>query len=148
MLYNSLLIDKGITRSQKFNEDIIDLCKCTFVLPEQFNYRIIKVTESMVARPDLLSYKIYGNEVYGDLICKINGISNPFELNKDMLLLVPVVEDIDKFFIKDEYDNHIDDDTNIQKAKPKAKNEKRTANEAVIGDSRFKIDAANRVIIY
>ncbi len=52
----------------------------------------IVVNEYYVARPDLISLAVYGSDEYGDMICKFNGISNPFELNEGMLLFIPPVE--------------------------------------------------------
>ena len=49
----------------------------------------IRVTDDYVARPDLISLAVYGTDQYADILCKINGISNPFELNADMILLIP-----------------------------------------------------------
>lgn len=60
--------------------------------------RIVKVEEYYVARPDLISLAIYGDDKYGDIICKINGISNPFELNKGMYLYTPDISIVNKLF--------------------------------------------------
>lgn len=49
----------------------------------------IIVNEYYVARPDLISLAIYGTDEYADMICKFNGISNPFEINEDMVLFMP-----------------------------------------------------------
>lgn len=49
----------------------------------------IVVNEYYIARPDLISLAVYGDDKYGDLICKFNGISNPFELNEGMVLFIP-----------------------------------------------------------
>ena len=32
------------------------------------------------------------NEYYGDMICKFNGISNPFELNEGMIICIPPMD--------------------------------------------------------
>lgn len=50
----------------------------------------VKVNKYYVARPDLLSFALYGTDMYADVICKINGISNPFELNEGMVVLCPL----------------------------------------------------------
>ena len=50
------------------------------------------VNEYYVARPDLISLAMYGNDMYGDMICKFNGISNPFDLNEGMILMLPPLE--------------------------------------------------------
>lgn len=50
------------------------------------------VTKEYVARPDLISNSLYGTDMFGDLICKVNGISNPFELNENMVIFAPLKE--------------------------------------------------------
>ena len=42
------------------------------------NFDVCVVTEYYVGRPDLVSFAFYGTDVYGDIICKANDISNPF----------------------------------------------------------------------
>lgn len=151
MLYNSLLAQKTQIYSNRFREDIINLSSTTFILPDDFRYKVIRVSSMHVARPDLLSQHLYGSDTYGDLICKINGVSNPFELNEGMMLVVPDIADIESFYISDTWNDDISADENTSSYTnpvPKSKNEKRTANESIIGDQRFRIDASNRVIIY
>lgn len=151
MLYNSLLAQKTQIYSNRFKEDIINLGSTTFILPDDFRYKVIRVSSMHVARPDLLSQHLYGSDTYGDLICKINGVSNPFELNEGMMLVVPDIADIESFYISDTWNDDISADESISSYTnpvPKSKNEKRTANESIIGDQRFRIDASNRVIIY
>ena len=59
---------------------------------ETYMINPIYVSEHYVARPDLISLAIYGTDEYGDLICKYNGISNPFELNEGMIISCPGTE--------------------------------------------------------
>ena len=82
-------------------------------------------------------------------ICKLNGISNPFELNKGMLLVIPSPDSIMDFMkvpTTQELDSSFDNDT----SKPllKTRKSKRKANEAVVGDTRFKIDKTRGIVIY
>ena len=113
-------------------------------------YNIFEVTSDYIARPDLVSYNAYGDSTFTDIICKLNGISNPFELNVGMKLILPTPEDIQKFIIipsiKDKDENW--GPNTPSQAKTKTKTSKRQANEAIVGDTRFKIDKANRIIIY
>ena len=51
----------------------------------------IVVNKYYVARPDLISFAVYGDDKYGDMICKFNGISNPFDINEGMVLQIPPV---------------------------------------------------------
>lgn len=149
MLINSILSHKTSIKSKKFNEEIIELCSPVFSMPKGFRYKVIRVSKLHIARPDLLSYQLYGSDIYGDLICKINGISNPFELNEGMILVIPSASDLDSFYSNINYLDEINaDGDDYTKPVAKSRSEKRRANEAVIGDSRFKIDSTNRVIVY
>ena len=47
------------------------------------------VSEYEVARLDLISLKYYGNTSYVDVICKANGISNPFAVAPGTILAIP-----------------------------------------------------------
>lgn len=138
---------KGIRRSKWFDGDeMIDLAQQTFVIPNTFSYKIIEVTSDQIARPDLISIDLYDTDMYGDLICKINNIPNPFELNEGDRLVVPAPESIDDFMANDPYS----DEESVTDVKPtvKTKKDKRKANEAIVGDNRFKIDSSNRIVIY
>lgn len=146
MLLNSLLKNKPTIFSNTVDEDIIHLGAQTFTMPEWSAYTIYVVSKAHIARPDIISRIVYGTEMYGDFICKVNGISNPFEINEGDVLVIPNLNNINDFMMKDPYNDVLVD--NDGKPKPKAKTEKRKANEAVIGDTRFKIDKENHVIIY
>lgn len=52
------------------------------------------VNKYYVARPDLISLAVYGDDQYADILCKVNGISNPFELNENDVIILPHVETI------------------------------------------------------
>lgn len=56
--------------------------------------KTIVVTKDYVARPDLIAFVSYGTDAYGDLVCKLNGISNPFELNEGMILFIPYIDSL------------------------------------------------------
>lgn len=56
--------------------------------------KTIVVTKDYVARPDLVAFVSYGTDAYGDLVCKLNGISNPFELNEGMILFIPYIDSL------------------------------------------------------
>lgn len=133
------------------NEEIIDLLNLTFIDPEYYQYEIFKVPAEFIARPDLISLKKYGTDNYVDIICKLNGISNPFELNEGDLIILPETGLLKMFYYKSDT---IDNDEEINKLNgnwnpvPKRRNEERKANEAVIGDKRFRIDKDRNVVIY
>ena len=100
-------------------------------------------------RPDLISKDAYGDSMYADIICKLNGV-NPFEMNSGMVLILPQPFDILRFTnVIDQSQREIDTEYNVSNLPtPKQKNTKRKANEAVISDKRFNIDPARGVIIY
>lgn len=149
MIFHTVLNNKKKIHSDWLQEEVINLGDTTFVIPANYQYEILEVTEKYIARPDILSKDIYGDVLYGDLLCKLNGISNPFELNAGMLLIIPSPDNIMDFMYNpsvDECDTNID--VSISKPVAKQKTDKRKANESVVGDSRFKIDASRGIIIY
>ena len=132
-----------------------DLLARTFNGDKSYYSQVVIVNKYYVARPDLISLAVYGDDKYADIICKINGISNPFELNEDDILLMPNIEYMDDCLnksisssdiIKDAKNDVIQFiDTNN---KQKQKNEKRSPNEQVIGDSNYIIDKSLGVVFY
>lgn len=148
MLSYQVLNNKSTIKSDFLQEDIFNLLDKTFEVPaEGYEFKIFIVTKDYVARPDLIAQKLYGDTMYTDVLCKINGISNPFELNAGMMMVVPELNYIDRFVVRsvDHQDHETDD---IIKPVPKKKNEKRKANEAVTGDQRFLVDPVSGIIIY
>lgn len=137
------------------NNQYKDLLAKTFNGDAYFSPRIIIVNKYYVARPDLISLAVYGNDKYGDIICKINGISNPFELQEDTVLIIPNFEflndclykdSVASDIIKDDKKEHIQFiDTNN---KQKLKNESRSPNEQTIGDSNYIIDKSLGIVFY
>lgn len=147
MLNNSILRFKKEIHSKVLDDDVIDLLSKNFVVPDEFSYRLVKIGQDMVARPDLLSYSLYSDDGYGDLICKLNGIQNPFELNTEMVLMCPAPEDIWKFFTDDEYADEESDNTK-QTPKPKKKKDKRRPMDATQDDVLYTIDSGKRIVVY
>lgn len=141
------LKNKTILKSDYLGEEIYNLLDKTFIIPNQYSYNIFIVTEDYIARPDLISYKAYNDINYADILCKLNGISNPFELNVGMKLIIPSPEDIINFNIETRTDD-METGINTNNPKPKSKNEKRKTNEVIIGDTRFNIDKNTGVVIY
>lgn len=150
MLFHTVLQNKKTIQSEWLGEEILSLGDQTFNIPENYAYEILEVTDRYVARPDILSMDIYGDTLYTDLICKLNGISNPFELNEGMVLIIPSPSEIINFMYtptKDECDVLAEGNV-ANKPTTKTKKEKRKANEAVVGDTRFKIDKTRGIVIY
>jgi hypothetical protein len=155
MLEYTTLNFKNTIKSDYLQEEIYNLLDLTFLIPSRYNYNIFTVTKDYIARPDLISYDAYGDETFADIICKVNGISNPFELNEGMKLIIPSPENIldftrrvQKYPGEDLYNSTNDSAVTSMQNNVKTKRSKRQANEAVVGDKRFKIDAATGIIIY
>ena len=98
---------------------------------------------------------MYGDDRYGDIICKLNGISNPFELNEDDVLVIPNIEYLNTCIKKTRNASEMIDnpkETYIQKIdknnKQKRKNEQRSPNEQVFGDSNYIIDKSLGLVFY
>ena len=131
-------------------ENHYDLLYQTFRIPKDFKYNVYVVTDEYVARPDLLSLHVYGTVNYADVLCKLNGISNPFELNDGMYIVAPDANDIPLFYIIDHSkEDAIQSGVTIDAKKlQKKKNETRKANEQVIGGRSFRLDSNSKIVIY
>lgn len=141
------LANKSTIKSEYLKEEIYNFLDTTFVMPDEFDFEIVRVTEDYIARPDLISIAAYGDSDFTDIICKINGISNPFELNEGDILVIPSYDYISYFNnIPSAEDREASIENNTPKSKTKT--EKRKANESIIGDKRFHIDPSRRVIVY
>lgn len=115
----------------------------------------IEVTKEYVARPDLVSLVLYGSDRYTDIICKINGLSNPFELNEGMILRCPVQQmlqylatlmpDPVEGFIEDEDKPAFVDNKDDYK---KDKNSKRSPNEATVFDHNYTLSNDQKYVFY
>ena len=112
----------------------------------------IRVIDDYVARPDLISLAVYGTDQYADILCKINGISNPFELNEGMILLIPNLSTITFFYkTRSASATFESDSTPISSTKKnfqKTKAERRSPAEQTVGSKNFVVDISNKMIIY
>jgi hypothetical protein len=148
MIQHTVLNNKKEIFSDWLQDAVINLTDSSFQIPDEYSYEILEVTEKYIARPDLLSHDIYGDTLFSDLICKLNGISNPFELNEGMILVIPSPDNIMGFMKEPSIEeSDVVGDVN-DKPIVKQKHEKRKANEAVLGDTRFRIDKTRGVVIY
>lgn len=154
MLNYSILEKKS--KIKKDNIEFIDLLGDSYV----YNESMIKgfplvINKYYVARPDLVSLALYGDDKYADIICKLNGISNPFELNENDIIFVPNIDfmlqctkdaNSKNDLIKDDETSYLEiqDTNNFQKVK----NESRSPNEQVTGDSNYIIDKSLGIIFY
>lgn len=149
MIFSLVLSKKENVYSEYLGEEIVDLLGKTFEIPNEYNYEVIKVDPGYECRLDLISKDIYNDEIYTDVLMKLNGPSNPFEINEDMYIIVPTLESVTDFTVKPNKIWNIDENSSSKfRPKPKAKNEKRKPNEAIIGDRRFNIDTNSKIVIY
>lgn len=114
---------------------------------------VIVVNKYYVARPDLISLAVYGTDKYGDFICKFNGISNPFELNEDMVIYIPSRTDIYNISSKSGEGacELIENDSSIKKKLSKytkKRTDVRSPSMAVVGDTNYVIDKSLGLVFY
>lgn len=116
--------------------------------------RPVVVPKEYVARPDLVSLSVYGTDEYADLICKLNGISNPFELNEDMVLMLPEIDKLKSMVrvnasacekIESEYNDNV---AAAEIGNKKLKSDKRSPNEATVCDTNFVIQKETGLVFY
>jgi hypothetical protein len=146
------LIDYKATVT-KDNETYIDLLSKVWQNKTPNTGKVIVVNEYYVARPDLISLALYGSDEYADILCKLNGISNPFELNENDLLFCPTIEylrEACKFcegpseMVKTDKDEISAPVETFQKRY----DSKRSPNEQLVGDSNYVIDKSLGLIFY
>ena len=114
------------------------------------------VNKYYVARPDLISLAVYGDDKYADILCKINGISNPFELNENDVIILPHVETlmnitnmepVESVFVDCNNNNELGTgfmDTELQRDI----NSSRSPNEQTKGMTNIVVDDENGIILY
>ncbi len=93
-MFSNTIDKKPTFKRPKDGRIFKDLTKSIFDFnAENFiTYRAYKVPTEYVMRPDLISQAVYNNTAYTELILKYNGISNPFTIDKDDIILVPGLE--------------------------------------------------------
>ena len=139
-------------------EEFIDLLTDNVIPLDIMSGQPIVVNEHYVARPDLISLAMYGEDDYADIICKVNGISNPFEINEDDILYIPSIETVMEFIKKTRKASEFvtsdkDDDVNISVNNEsdnfkKLLSDTRAPNEQTINDSNYIIDRSLGLVFY
>lgn len=150
MLNYNIIQKKPILSSN--NEEYIDLAKQTYKVKNNIKGEILIVNQYYVARPDLISLAIYGDDQYADIICKINGISNPFELNENDILFIPNIDELTELTKAQSTPSELVSDSSdlLNKTSDVRKkiSEKRSPNEMVIGESNYIIDHSLGLVFY
>lgn len=112
------------------------------------------INEHYVARPDLVSLAVYGDDRYADVLCKFNGLANPFELNENMVIFIPPLSRLNEMFNpngrRSEMINDSESNTfsGTQYPMQKEKSEKRSPAESVVGETNFVVDRTLGVVFY
>lgn len=89
-MFDSLILSrKPIKQDASTGESMVDLAARTLRSLQVRMQAILAVKDGEQARPDLVSVRAYGEDTYQDQICKINGISNPYSLDVDDVLIIP-----------------------------------------------------------
>lgn len=138
---NEHYFDSGFDETRKVRA--IDLLSKSMTGIDMVDFEGVLVTKEYVARPDLISLAIYGSDKYADIICKVNGISNPFELNEKMVLLCPRIDEAiaaqNLAIEKNSFVNNPKEDSilNINNNNKKQVNEKRSPIESTILDNNY-----------
>jgi hypothetical protein len=136
-------------------ETATDLLYKTWNTDKNFSGDYLLVNEYYIARPDLISLAVYGEDRYADIICKVNGISNPFELNEGQIIFIPTIESIENILDLDAKTlttKKINDEETINTIErigaQRKKTEKRSPAQQVEGDSNYIIDKSLGVVFY
>lgn len=58
------------------------------------DYDVVTMSDTFHMRPDLVSQVMYGTDEYAEFILKFAGISNPFTLDDDDVLLIPNITQV------------------------------------------------------
>lgn len=137
------------------SQDIKDLLVKTFDDTIDFSnaYTLVEITKEYIARPDLVSFVLYHTDEYADILCKINGISNPFELMEGNILICPTEEYVNRFSraMKDDMDGLATESSSLIKKTQsfkKNKDEKRSPNEATVFDHNYVPIGDTNLLIY
>lgn len=149
MLFSATLARKETYKSTWLDEEIVDLLGKTFEIPATYTCQVTPIMPGYDARLDLVADAIYGEEMYEDVLLRLNGPGNPFETVEDQYIIVPNVDSVGEFYVSPSKAwSEATLAAKENKPKAKARNEKRKPNQAVIGDKRFNIDRQSKIIVY
>lgn len=89
-MFNSpILSRKPEVLDEQGQPSSIDLSARTLKSIDVTVQTVTKANVGEEARPDLVALRVYGDDQYESAICKISGISNPYALNADDIILAP-----------------------------------------------------------
>lgn len=155
MLDYKILKNKGKLYKKNSNgttEEFLDLLTKSCNSMDSTAGDIIIVNKYYIARPDLISLAVYGSDEYADLICKYNGISNPFELNENDVIVLPQYHEFQNLIdtVNNTTSELVNDDVsdNINYSSNKKKSDRRSPAQTTTGDKNFIIDKSLGVVFY
>lgn len=87
-------IDKKKMITDKNGNEIVDLTTSIFGhnVTGMSDYNMVRLSKTYQMRADKVSFAEYGNIEETEFILKYSGISNPFSLDKDDVLLIPNIQ--------------------------------------------------------
>lgn len=157
MLDYTILKNKGklyLNKPDGTSEQYVDLLTKSCKEFESSDVDAIIVNEHYVARPDLISLAVYGTDEYADIICKYNGISNPFELNENDVILLPDYTTFEKMIeLEDNKTSVLAAESkkfaNKAHKNQKSKTDRRSPSQSIVGDEpNFVIDKTLGIVFY
>lgn len=149
MLFSTLLAKKETYKSKYLGEEVVDLLSGTFDTPSNYQARIVPIDQDYDARLDLVSDAVYNDEMHMEILNKLNGTGNPFELIENQVYTIPTQDELPNFYVNPSKEwSEAALQIAARRPKAKTKNQKRKPNEAVIGDKRFNIDVQSKIVIY
>ena len=155
MLDYKILKNKGKLYKKNSNgttEEFIDLLTKSCNSMDSTAGDIIIVNKHYIARPDLISLAVYGSDEYADLICKYNGISNPFELNENDVIVLPQYHEFQNLIdtVNNTTSELVNDDVsdNTNYSSNKKKSDRRSPAQTTTGDKNFIIDKSLGGVFY
>ena len=155
MLDYKILKNKGKLykkNSDGTTEEFLDLLTKSCNSMDSTAGDIIIVNKHYIARPNLISLAVYGSDEYADLICKYNGISNPFELNENDVIILPQYHEFQNLIdtVNNTTSELVNDDVsdNTNYSSNKKKSDRRSPAQTTTGDKNFIIDKSLGVVFY
>jgi hypothetical protein len=100
MLISKLLRLKNVFTMEN-GDKIIDLMSATFSFKTDAGVSegYVRVKEEEVMRPDLIAVRLYSEQSMYEALLKYNGISNPFSLEANEILLAPAYSSLEKMLV-------------------------------------------------
>lgn len=96
-MFNHTLDTKPTVTDARGNE-IVDLTKSIFrrSASGMSSYQVVRLNDFYEMRPDLVSIATYGSSDNTEFILKYSGISNPFSIERDDVLMIPQEDEAEK----------------------------------------------------